>query len=135
MPYIKQDQRKELDPAIDALVSRIKYVTSEMDNDDKAVCGVLNYCLSRLIIKLIKARFGVVKYWIINMICGTLSNVSSEFYRKTATPYEEEKITENGDLPWREIMPVPKTIVIDSDAEYKAMKQERAEMNRLGGSK
>ena len=100
MPYIKQSLRDQLDPEINRLAGKIR---ENSEIDDSLVCGLLNYAISQLIIRLIKIRFDRVRYWIINMVSGTLSNVQSEFYDKVARSYEDEKIDENGDLDWKSI--------------------------------
>lgn len=101
MPYIRQEQREQVDWAIDTLAERIKNLTGK---DDQAVCGVLNYCISKLIVEVVRRRFGSIRYWIINMISGTLKNVSDEFYRRVAQKYEDKKASENGDLDFDSLL-------------------------------
>lgn len=97
MPYIKQEDRQQLDELIDALSTRIKGVTAavNLDADSHAdMAGKLNYAVTRLVLNLM----GPVRYWKIALYCGVLSNIASEFYRKLAVPYEDKKIAENGDV-------------------------------------
>ena len=95
MPYIKKELRPKLDIAIDELVKRIKNCT---ENDDNLVCGVLNYCITRIVLATIIKRFGKVRYHIMCMIDGVLSNISQEIYRRVTSFYEDQKIKESGDV-------------------------------------
>jgi len=81
MPYIKQRDRIELD--------------EEMR--DIATAGELNYAITRLCIDYID-RHGTISYDTINTVIGVLECAKQEFYRRVATPYEEKKIEENGDV-------------------------------------
>jgi hypothetical protein len=94
MPYIKDELRSDLDIKINELASEILSQT-KIDQD---VPGLLNYCITRLILKLIVSRFGKLRYWIIPTIRGVLADVSDEFYRRLASPYEDLCITKNGDV-------------------------------------
>jgi hypothetical protein len=96
MPYIKQNERAELDELIDALTTRIKGTTANtLDADAHGfIAGRLNYAVTRIVVNLL----GPVKYWKIALYAGVLSNIASEFYRKLAAPYEDLKIAENGDV-------------------------------------
>lgn len=95
MPYIKSDLRHELDIAIDELVLRIKNTTG---NDDNLVCGVLNYCITRIILSTILKRFGKVRYHLMCMVDGLLANISQEIYRRVTAPYERIKEFDSGDI-------------------------------------
>jgi len=53
----------------------------------------LNYSIT----KIIKHVYPV-KYFHINRALGVLSAITQEFYRKIVGPYEEEKISQNGDV-------------------------------------
>lgn len=88
MPYITQGQRNNLDIEIEELSNKIKqYSISQWP-------GILNYCITRLILKTIPEK----RYYAIAAICGVLKNVSDEFYRRFAGPYEDEQIILNGDV-------------------------------------
>jgi hypothetical protein len=41
---------------------------------------------------------GNPSYVKIAMITGVLENIKQEFYRRVASPYEDKKILENGDI-------------------------------------
>ena len=82
MPYIEQSRRRAIFPQ-DATADGIK------------TPGELNYVLTML----------VRQYWLdkqcyqsIADITGVLANVSEEFYRRIAAPYEDEKRAQNGDV-------------------------------------
>ena len=89
MPYIKKELRPNLDIAIDELVTRIKNTT---ENDDTLVSGVLNYCITRILLETLLRRIGAVKYNAMCMIDGVLSNIGREIYRRVTGPYEDQKI-------------------------------------------
>ena len=93
MPYIDRLHRASIDPAIDALVEQIKRVVSEQ-TDTGLYAGLLNYSCTRIALGVIPAR----RYASIAMVAGVFQNVASEFYRRFAAPYEDEKITQNGDV-------------------------------------
>jgi len=93
MPYIPQKDRPELDKHIDALAEEIKKKTKESGNE-AGFAGLLNYSVTRLILKIIPAK----RYWVIALVTGVLKNISQEFYRRFAGPYEDEQIKKNGDV-------------------------------------
>jgi len=84
MPYIQKQHREVLDPLIDALSAAL------------ATEGDLNYALTRLVLGTLR-RSGVT-YAAIATLSGVLKNVSDEFYRRLAGPYEDLKREQNGDL-------------------------------------
>ena len=104
MPYIKEDRRKVLDVSIDQIVLKIKQNINTNDNlfeknnitneEYLDIVGDINYCFSRIISKLM----GETSYGKIAMITGVLENIKQEFYRRVASPYEDKKIIENGDI-------------------------------------
>ena len=87
MPYIKKEQRPEIDALVNPLIEHIKNLPVE-DQD-----GSLNYAIT----KTIKGIYPI-KYFHINRALGVLSAVTQEFYRKIVGPYEDIKIKENGDV-------------------------------------
>jgi len=91
MPYITEKQRKELDPLINALSDMLV----EHDNGPE-VKGEYNYVITRLIHGYIKSTG--LRYHHFNDMIGVLECIKLEFYRKKVTPYEENKILENGDV-------------------------------------
>ena len=87
MPYIKQHERPELDKLLEPFIEHIKSLPVE-DQD-----GALNYSVT----KIIKHVYPM-KYFHINRALGVLTAILQEYYRKLVTPYEEKKISENGDV-------------------------------------
>ena len=87
MPYISSELRAKFDPCIDHLQDML---------DDQSWDGELNYIISRLV----AGRFSrVTRYQTIARVCGVLSNVKDEFYRRLAAPYENMALLQSGDLP------------------------------------
>jgi len=90
MPYIKPEDRKELQEAFcDA--NNIKELGGFCDN-----AGELNYVITNIIHGYHKAKGG--KYQHANDILGALEGAKLEFYRRIVAPYEDIKIVENGDV-------------------------------------
>ncbi len=85
MPYVHQSNRDKLDPAIDALAALI---------DPEHRAGELNYIVTRLMLAL----KGEARYKDLNELVGMLECCKQEFYRRHIAPYEDTKITENGDV-------------------------------------
>jgi hypothetical protein len=103
MPYIKEHIRSSLDPHIDELIKHLLQNIDSYSNTDKqtitneellGISGDINYAFSRIISKLM----GNISYPKVAIITGVLENIKQEFYRRAATPYENKKIFENGDL-------------------------------------
>lgn len=84
MPYIKQDRRDTLQVTFLDPTAKIETV------------GELNYMLTKLI-QFYAGEKGT-SYQTINDIVGALEGAKLEFYRRVASPYEDEKIKENGDV-------------------------------------
>jgi len=91
MPYIKQEKRDVLNPAIDKLM--IALVNLQCDDDANNMEGNINYVFT----KLLKNCYGD-SYGEINDALGVIAAVQLEFYRRVAVPYEEQKIYDNGDV-------------------------------------
>lgn len=91
MPYIKQENREELDlhlaPLADVLKKRCDHTNEP--------AGDLNYAVSYLTDALLGGR---VNYAMINKLIGALECAKMELYRRVAAPYEDVKIAENGDV-------------------------------------
>lgn len=87
MPYIKADQRPQIDKLVNPLIDHLKSLPIE-DQD-----GSLNYAVTK-IIKHVYPR----KYFHFNRALGVLAAITQELYRKIVGPYEDTKIKENGDV-------------------------------------
>jgi hypothetical protein len=84
MPYIAKKERVKFEKPIQELADNI-----ETDGD-------LNYCISLLMHKILEKRG--VRYQNMNNIMGAIDCAKMEFYRTVASPYEDEKKTENGSV-------------------------------------
>ncbi len=92
MPYIKQSQRENLNPAIDELVNRVR-VTCEQDKDQPD--GMLNYAMTSLLLGTVAKD---KRYFNLERAVGCLECCKLELYRRVAAPYENVKAKENGDV-------------------------------------
>lgn len=90
MPYIKTEDRTKYDDLIEEVVD----VLTEHGFKSCDV-GDLNYFISQVVWKLFDAN---KKYKTANDLAGVLACVDKEFYRRKVSPYEDEKIEQNGDL-------------------------------------
>ncbi len=97
MPYIKEHIRKSLDNSVLNLCAEIKAVS----NTNDALCGNLNYIIFKIIRELTDHNNGGQKnYARFNNILGALECCKLEIYSRMISPYEDEKIKENGDVQW-----------------------------------
>lgn len=87
MPYIKKDDRPDIDDLINPL---IEYMKKQKVED---VDGKINYAVTRILKGVYQP-----KYFNYNRAIGVLESMKQEFYRKVVGPYEDEKIKENGDV-------------------------------------
>lgn len=109
MPYIKEENRTNLDRCIDDMIICLK---TNIQNDNEKnpdsnpknrclsnqelleICGDINYTFSRIL----GGTMGEISYPKIAIITGVLENIKQEFYRRAAAPYENLKINQNGDI-------------------------------------
>jgi hypothetical protein len=85
MPYITKEQREEIDGYIANLCMRL--------GDDP---GERNYVITKIIHDYI-AKTGL-RYKNLNSAVGILECAKAEFIRTVVSPYEDEKIKENGNV-------------------------------------
>jgi Domain of unknown function (DUF6899) len=97
MPYIAPEHRQELDALIDQLAGRIVQEADKLDQE-AAFAGLLNYTCTRLALKIVRLRFGRLRYWLIALVTGTFKNIADEFYRRIAHPYENQQMEKSGDV-------------------------------------
>ncbi len=91
MPYIKEEDREDLDEHIAAIASIIsgeKYEASR--------AGLLNYAFSSIIGDILKVEG--LTYNRANSYIGALECAKMEIYRRVIAPYEDEKMKANGDV-------------------------------------
>ena len=95
MPYIKQEIRENLKPYIHTLYESL--IDSTKSNDELA--GNLNYIIYYLINQILHRDNNIqLNYNNINSIIGFLECCKLELYRRVACPYEDKKISQNGDI-------------------------------------
>jgi hypothetical protein len=87
MPYIPKSRRKQImEVFIDEMFPQL------------TTAGELNYFLSATLISYVMDNG--LNYQTINDIIGAIEGAKAEFQRKVVAPYEDKKISENGDLAW-----------------------------------
>jgi hypothetical protein len=102
MPYIKEEDRRIFDTHIDDIIFILKCsLDGEIcqqqnlsDQQTMMLLGKINYCFSRIL----SGVMGDVSYSKVAMITGVMENIKQEYYRRIASPYEDKKILENGDI-------------------------------------
>lgn len=94
MPYIKEKDRIDLDSCINEMIKCLGEGKNLNDSDFLLTAGKINYCFSRIVAGIM----GSTSYAKIAIITGVLENVKQEFYRRVASPYEDLKIVQNGDI-------------------------------------
>jgi hypothetical protein len=96
MPYIDEEDRQELDFAIENMIESIRDIQCRLENpnDFSTYLGRINYTFSRILCGLMREP----SYKKIAMITGVLENIKQEFYRRVAESYENQKISQNGDI-------------------------------------
>jgi len=87
MPYIKKEQRPEIDCVMGELIEYISRFPVE--NHD----GMVNYAVTKILIGLYPRG-----YFHYNRVMGVLECIKQEFYRRRVAEYENEKIRDNGDV-------------------------------------
>lgn len=87
MPYIKKEQRPEIDDLVEPLIKKLAELPLEEQD------GNLNYAVT----KIMKGVYPK-KYFHLNRAIGVLTAIKDEFYRRDVAPYEDLKISENGDV-------------------------------------
>ena len=87
MPYIKAEDRPQVDGLMDPVIDHIKSLPVEEQD------GILNYVFTRMLKSVYPSR-----YFHFNRALGVLTAVTQEYYRVVVGPYEEGKIRENGQV-------------------------------------
>lgn len=97
MPYIKQEQRNNLEDSLRNLRATLHLYSVGTEGE----AGDLNYVITSLLGAHLRNG---VSYRKINMLVGVLDCVKMELYRRAAAKYEDEKKEENGDVsPYEEL--------------------------------
>jgi hypothetical protein len=79
MPYITKKEREDL-----------------LNGAPIQTAGQLNYCITKMIKDYLSNK--KFNYQVINDVVGALDGAKVEFQRRVVAPYEDKKITENGDV-------------------------------------
>lgn len=103
MPYIEPKSRAQFDPLIDQLAERI-VAEAKAAGHEAAFAGLLNYTCTRLALQIVRMQFGKMRYWLIALVTGAFQNISEEFYRRVAAPYEDAQMKKNGDVDLYQIL-------------------------------
>jgi hypothetical protein len=82
MPYIKQERRDKFDDKVNDLLM-------DIDSD-----GELNYIITSLVL----GHYQLEKYLDYEQALGLLEAVKLEFYRRSFSKFEDQKIASNGDV-------------------------------------
>lgn len=126
MPYIKKEQREELEPELGALIQKMMSMP-EFHSNGRA--GILNYVIT----DILDSCFGPLsdaKYKDYNEAIGMLECCKLEFYRKAAAPYEDMKEKQNGKVLDGGIKGLIGRSSIQDDSFKDAFKHMRALMDR-----
>lgn len=102
MPYIKEKDRDLFDRIINDTIIGLKCSFQNQpcveqnltDEQFLLLLGKINYIFSTIL----GGVCGRVTYSKIAMVTGVLENIKQEYYRRIASPYEDEKIVQNGDI-------------------------------------
>lgn len=86
MPYIKQEGRDRMEPALEELETCGPYDVGELTYLLYRVCKDYVYPAHR------------ARYKDLAEVLGALEATKQEFYRRIVAPYEDKKIKENGDV-------------------------------------
>lgn len=84
MPYINKSDKEDLK-------HKLVYGGRSIEN-----AGELNYMITRMIDQYLKDK--TLSYSSLNEVIGVLECAKLELYRRIAAPYEDIKISQNGDV-------------------------------------
>ncbi len=126
MPYIVDEKRQSLDPAIEALHRVL--VNLQLDDEENDMEGNVNYVMTRLLMMIYGNKDGT-RYTHINDAVGVLGCVTQEFYRKVAAPYEDQKEFDNGEIqPFKGAPEIVGSITVDQE---QAVHEVADQLNKL----
>lgn len=91
MPYIKQDKRDVLNPAIETMLNALREL--ECDDPSNDMGGNLNYAFTKILHQCYGERYAEMAQAV-----SVLEMCKLEYYRKIAAPYETQKEFENGEV-------------------------------------
>lgn len=91
MPYIKQDKREVLNPAIEQLLNSLRELESDDPLNDMG--GNLNYAITRLLMRCYGQKYSEMAQAV-----SVLEMAKLEYYRVVCGPYETQKSYDNGSV-------------------------------------
>jgi hypothetical protein len=102
MPYIGKHQRELTDGpsdftvqvGLDSFIFKMDKIDAPLDKWNRSP-GTLNYIITRLVHWYLGDKPNYERY---NAAIGVLECAKLELYRRKVSPYEDEKIKENGDV-------------------------------------
>lgn len=99
MPYIRNYQRDKYYKWIAAIVEELPFDLPGLD-------GHLNHFISQLVVELIYGKHGgkKVDYHKRKVLIHTMYAAADELRRKHLDPYEDEKIAQNGDIVYENLV-------------------------------
>lgn len=94
MPYIKKDLRQYFEPIIEQYIEQIIAGVTIGKISEKDVAGIITFAVFKLI-----RRFYQNGGWYDKMdAIKVCESAKTEFLRRFVYPYEDKKITQNGDV-------------------------------------
>jgi hypothetical protein len=91
MPYIKQEKREVLDPAVRELLNALRELESDDPSNDMG--GNLNYVITKVLLQCYGQKYSEMAQAV-----SVLEMAKLEYYRVIAAPYEDQKKFENGEV-------------------------------------
>ena len=91
MPYISTEKRRILDPVVDDLITQLRGM--QLDDPEDNPEGNINYVITKVLDKMYNANYREI----VNAT-GILTSCLLEYYRRMATPIEDQRIYENDDV-------------------------------------
>lgn len=104
MPYVKQSDRRRLDPLIEALSRELSGCLSEQDYESFG--GELNYVITKLAKDFIMSTGGP-RYATLSLAKSAMVDAADEFTRTEVVPYENLKREWNGDVKGTDYQETP----------------------------
>ena len=83
MPYITKERREELEDELISLLKEMKFEVGEMNY-------IITYLLHEFVVQ------NGLRYKTLNNAVGVLECAKAEFIRTIVSPYEDQKIKDNG---------------------------------------
>ncbi|MBI2617280.1 hypothetical protein HYW55_04055 [Candidatus Gottesmanbacteria bacterium] len=87
MPYIEKSERPKVDSLVSPLITYLQSLPVEKQD------GTVNYAVTKIVKHLYPQ-----KYFHLNRALGVLTAITHELYRKIVGPYEDTKISQNGEV-------------------------------------